>query len=268
MSAKCRPHARGGGPVGGTEALTLEASSPRAWGWTVIECWVTEPDGVVPTRVGVDRDRGRPDRPCVRRPHARGGGPVDWRGYLERFWSSPRAWGWTEEVLFDRPGPRVVPTRVGVDRLIASRSSSSSCRPHARGGGPDAGNLPLVQLRSSPRAWGWTGHRVRAGHGGRVVPTRVGVDRSRTRSGRDVRRRPHARGGGPVDDGGRVTEVESSPRAWGWTGDVPDALRKGEVVPTRVGVDRASSTPQPARACRPHARGGGPSYRELMAALD
>jgi hypothetical protein len=52
---------------------------------------------------------------------------------------------------------------------------------------------------SSPRAWGWTVAVDRGGQVLDVVPTRVGVDR-RSNGGRRSRgRRPHARGGGPLD---------------------------------------------------------------------
>src|SRR5581483_3843110 len=51
-----------------------------------------------------------------------------------------------------------------------------------------------------------------------VVPTRVGVDRSRLEAYRDRCRRPHARGGGPCMTPYQGGTISSSPRAWGWTG--------------------------------------------------
>src|SRR5436309_1709449 len=51
---------------------------------------------------------------------------------------------------------------------------------------------------------------------------------------------------------------KSSPRTWGWTERQERFLREMGIVPTHVGVDRATGMPTPSAAYRPHARGGGP----------
>src|SRR5690606_41547683 len=96
--------------------------------------------------------------------------------------SPPRAWGCT---VNGPPKPAleaVVPTRVGVYRAVFSILLFAPSRPHARGGVPGITTIITCRHWSSPRAWGCTG-KVRCGwSGSRVVPTRVGVYRSRTRS--------------------------------------------------------------------------------------
>ena len=192
-----RPHARGGGPHLHNATEALRQSSPRAWGWTATSRWRARPSRVVPTRVGVDR--------------------VSAHTLMRWAASSPRAWGWT--VSGSQRGCRrcVVPTRVGVDRLPDAQAPEKNSRPHARGGGPSAGVSAGAAGASSPRAWGWTGGRARAGHLERVVPTRVGVDRQHRTPPTRARCRPHARGGGPNPVYNAEVAAKSSPRAWGWT---------------------------------------------------
>jgi len=173
-----RPHARGGGPSGSRSLRSLAPSSPRAWGWT----------GPAPARVEARS----------RRPHARGGGPMGIATKAVNSPSSPRAWGWT--VVDELVGPLeiVVPTRVGVDRRSSPRGRRRRRRPHARGGGPRPRSTSATMKPSSPRAWGWTGRSEALRRSAAVVPTRVGVDRARTRHRTRSSSRPHARGGGPL----------------------------------------------------------------------
>ncbi len=133
-----------------------------------------------------------------------------------------------------------------------------------------------------------------------IVPTGVGMDRARPTRKLMAGDRPHRRGDGPNPcrghpgehhrphrrgDGPRRADAAppwepSSPQAWGWT-VVGDALQRAHaIVPTGVGMDRATrrlatrareSSPQawgwtdgrPARQRRryhrPHRRGDGPS---------
>src|SRR5581483_9491629 len=132
------------------------------------------------------------------RPHARGGGPTVKPGNLLPALSSPRAWGWTG--TSERPCPyrEVVPTRVGGARPCPRTARRRGRRPHARGGGPPVAAGTLAGAPSSPPAWGWTDLAARPVGAEHVVPTRVGVDRDWAAPLKLLRRRPHARGGGPV----------------------------------------------------------------------
>ena len=187
-------------------------TSPRAWGWTVEHV------------VSQDARRGRP--------HARGGGPKEDPLMTPDMTASPRAWGWTAGADVDTAERDGVPTRVGVDRSAGRRGTPGWWRPHARGGGPVATSTRRLWFSASPRAWGWTvdeGRDHRVPHG---VPTRVGVDRMSTRNARMLRRRPHARGGGPALVALVLSQRAASPRAWGWT--VAAHPLAGEAEPARA----------------------------------
>ena len=151
------PHTRGGGPVAALVAATEEQFSPHAWGWTVRPTHKGRATGVLPTRVGVDRCAS--SFPSVRHssPHTRGGGPRHQRHRRRNAAFSPHAWGWTV--------PR--------DRSVQVLRS-----PHTRGGGPFVKLTSHVALQFSPHAWGWTAFPATAEYFTRVLPTRVGVDRS------------------------------------------------------------------------------------------
>jgi len=76
----------------------------------------------------------------------------------------------------------------------------------------------------------------------RVVPTRVGVNRSAISLSIFIFCRPHTRGGEPP---GRDHEFSMI-----------------YVVPTRVGVNRLPPNPSAASARRPHTRGGEPRAKQ------
>ena len=220
-----RPHTRGGGPKNIAGMMQISSVVPTRVGVDRS----TSPRSsrlsrVVPTRVGVDRRSSTSTTSAAR--------------------SSPHAWGWTGRV--------VDPARRGLRR------------PHARGGGPTHRSLCESASKSSLRTWGWTGHRPRRLRDGRVVPTHVGVNRRSTRSRGPRRHRPHAGGGGPKIATMLPVSEESSPRTWGWTAGVRwrrrepdrrphtrgggpflDGSQKWDalVVPTRVGVDRSTTSP-------------------------
>src|SRR5690606_30064461 len=137
-----------------------------------------------------------------RRPHARGGAPKWMSASFSDHASSPRTWGCT--VRTDDGAP----TWLG--------------RPHARGGAPITG--PMAKI------------------GREVVPTHVGVHRSRSRA--------------------NGTASASSPRTWGCTVDRRDRSRWRRVVPTHVGVHRLGQLWGSSPRCRPHARGGAPGTDE------
>src|SRR5207302_914619 len=69
------PHACGGGPALPFGIRKRPTLSPRMWGWTDQPLSDLPPAGVVPTHVGVDRDKRRGGLFCNRCPHACGGGP-------------------------------------------------------------------------------------------------------------------------------------------------------------------------------------------------
>ena len=224
----------------GARAASATGFSPHAWGWTVGHYHLARPFVVLPTRVGVDQDTPQPQG--VRTPfspHA-WGWTVSTRSDFTWETFSPHAWGWTDQFASVFTDLGVLPTRVGVDRggnATRRRMTGRAWRsPHTRGGGPFC--------RSSYREPPY------------VLPTRVGVDRISAlgfwrRSGS-----PHTRGGGPTWRRSFISVVMFSPHAWGWTGWRLLAGVDGDVLPTRVGVDRCPSCPsRHRRSFSPHAWG-------------
>ena len=182
-----------------TEAATLRAFSPHAWGWSVASA---DPS-------------------------------ADWLAF------SPRAWGWSGAFDDHGHDSRVLPTRVGMVRYLQTAARSRHRSPHARGDGPIGSRMTASTSTFSPHAWGWSGCnvgwiRLRCS----VLPTRVGMVRQvgvasgipvvlPTRVGmvRQLRfrrlwstRSPHARGDGPTCIDGVTVRLAFSPRAWGWSG--------------------------------------------------
>ena len=105
--------------------------SPRPWGWSAPHVAPAYAVRVLPTPVGMVRDtslmrnfvgmvRPRVEQPGLlsRFPHARGDGP--WDAYWSDGWKgfSPRPWGWSGAHHADLHGPQVLPTPVGMVRIV------------------------------------------------------------------------------------------------------------------------------------------------------
>src|SRR5208337_352760 len=88
--------------------------------------------------------------------------------------------------------------------------------------GPPSENFRAVLARFSPRAWGWSDNGCSPCAESRVLPTRVGMVRRVGRSKLSARRSPHARGDGPCGSTLGVMTIVFSPRAWGWSGFMPE----------------------------------------------
>jgi len=76
-------------------------------------------------------------RAALRRsPHPRGDGPdaTFSSDILEAF--SPPAWGWSGGAVFTNVELKVLPTRVGMVRVIMRHIVIGICSPHPRGDGP------------------------------------------------------------------------------------------------------------------------------------
>lgn len=69
----------------------------------------------------------------------------------------------------------------------------------------------------SPRAWGWTGSKIRRGGRKPGLPTSVGVDGKAEAIREALSGSPHERGGGRIQSENLCRSEWVSPRAWGWT---------------------------------------------------
>ena len=191
-------------------------------------------------------------------PHARGDGPCACRVHERHALFSPRAWGWSDiDGQLDRIED-VLPTRVGMVRLIGPASTGSIGSPHARGDGPRILARVSAAGKFSPRAWGWSAYPLGRFGGHRVLPTRVGMVRRKARLLLPLPRSPHARGDGPPNQFDCLLMQTFSPRAWGWSVNLPDTQAARDVLPTRVGMVREKFTSRSLRQRSPHARGDGP----------
>ena len=110
------PHVCGGGPTGKRTTESFPALSPRMWGWTAGGHYPGSCREVVPTYVGVDRQRFKSVQVRHSCPHVCGGGPrfATHENPSQRL--SPRMWGWTDLQKQHKNLIIVVPTYVGVDR--------------------------------------------------------------------------------------------------------------------------------------------------------
>ena len=156
LSASSSPHARGDGPESGTPCSLAYSFSPRAWGWS--EHWHCLPhrSAVLPTRVGMVRDRYPRTSGWRGSPHARGDGPQAGTLVILLPAFSPRAWGWSAVASTDGIPSGVLPTRVGMVRGDLTQHSSWLRSPHARGDGPSASRSSASCQPFSPRAWGYS----------------------------------------------------------------------------------------------------------------
>ena len=157
------------------------------------------------------------DRPVRRAPHPRGDGPCLTDIVPDASECSPPAWGWSGICLRSGIAPRVLPTRVGMVRAPSWGWLNGSCAPHPRGDGPySSGNPPSIR-QCSPPAWGWSVERETDYCVWIVLPTRVGMVRSRTAAAGRRYCAPHPRGDGPTYETKKGEVKECSPPAWGWS---------------------------------------------------
>ena len=89
------PHPRGDGPtpLGPVECDSM--FSPPAWGWSAVGGGANFLKLVLPTRVGMVRQRAEDQLERQRSPHPRGDGPRQLSINLTAQEFSPPAWGWS-----------------------------------------------------------------------------------------------------------------------------------------------------------------------------
>ena len=116
--------------------------------------------------------------------------------------------------------------------------NDTSGSPHLRGDGPLQGTRPATEPGFSSPAWGWSGFASYRAGGRAVLPTRVGMVRSRWKFNSFALSSPHPRGDGPSDFIAEIVNPRFSPPAWGWSDLDDDECTCGFVLPTRVGMVR------------------------------
>src|ERR1035438_5693816 len=130
------PHSRGDGPTVINLDTVPDPCSPLAWGWSAAEPGPTCHGNMLPTRVGMVRNQAIAIRCPGYAPHSRGDGPTNPHGHVPDFECSPLAWGWSAIIGGDATGLEMLPTRVGMVRLMTLFFASARDAPHSRGDGP------------------------------------------------------------------------------------------------------------------------------------
>src|SRR5208282_4478612 len=261
--SRCSPHACGDGPPSVAPPRRERRFSPRVWGWSGCHHYAAAAHGVLPTRVGMVRNRARLIPSPRRSPHACGDGPYCLANSLFLSAFSPRVWGWSVDVLHAHVGLGVLPTRVGMVRVSRETFIPTGRSPHACGDGPLTEIAKAKVPEFSPRVWGWSVAVALTVITGTVLPTRVGMVRRWMLSGLLYFRSPHACGDGPPSESRDWPVGLFSPRVWGWSGTYPGWILGVHVLPTRVGMVRNTAA-MPMRTWRsPHACGDGPNIRSL-----
>ena len=250
------PHTRGDGPMSYPDMARWQECSPHAWGWTGFEERQWPMKDVFPTRVGMDPEPEPIVIDTPRVPHTRGDGPSDGTYHTRGIGCSPHAWGWTGYQSVRASPGFVFPTRVGMDRQRDRAIRPRAGVPHTRGDGPTLRCAGVPLTACSPHAWGWTVADRKALAQEVVFPTRVGMDRRRSRMRWREGSVPHTRGDGPGVVGCRLPIATCSPHAWGWTAHPELGGQRCDVFPTRVGMDCGESDKRNVSAsCSPHAWG-------------
>ena len=131
-------------------------SSPHAWGWTGENVHRVTTHYEFPTRVGMNRQKGKKITFTSRVPHTRGDEPKLMEHFPGKVVSSPHAWGWTGVSCVIRKCYEEFPTRVGMNRLFLIENLDKNRVPHTRGDEPPNCSYIMSGLSSSPHAWGWT----------------------------------------------------------------------------------------------------------------
>ncbi len=171
---------------------------------------------------------------------------------------SPHVRGWSDRQAALRGLVQVLPTCVGMVRPNPSRDAAISGSPHVRGDGPASRGPVPVRVQFSPRAWGWSVFPCPFKGHRTVLPTCVGMVRGRLYRARAIAGSPHVRGDGPMRLRVLSWSVWFSPRAWGWSGRCPSHDDPHGVLPTCVGMVRRVDHKHEGNQGSPHVRGDGP----------
>ncbi len=153
-ACRCSPHTRGDVPHNAEVTTDLATFSPHAWGCSEQTKNLVYYRFVLPTRVGMFRDKTDESKEHQGSPHTRGDVPfVRWPS-CSFIGFSPHAWGCSDHLRTYEADPDVLPTRVGMFRRMSAWSWLAWRSPHTRG---DVPGLPGVQHHGnpfSPHAWG------------------------------------------------------------------------------------------------------------------
>src|SRR5260221_14792265 len=151
--------------------------SPHTWGWSGFRSRVLRLPSVLPTHVGMVRVHRLVCGHSVGSPHTRGDGPQTSFRQRAAVVFSPHTWGWSDFPAVISSRKVVLPTHVGMVRIIGRASTSSERSPHTRGDGPSSVRCEAPECGFSPHTWGWSDSGLRRGDHDDVLPIHVGLVR-------------------------------------------------------------------------------------------
>ena len=187
-TARPFPHARGDVPAvhlprgGGIDF------SPRPWGCSGNQTPAPAVLGLFPTPVGMFRRNTPTPAKAQTFPHARGDVPLLGGDGREERVFSPRPWGCSVGSVVRALRHDLFPTPVGMFRSARGSSIRAGSFPHARGDVPHYDRAQGGFVSFSPRPWGCSALRPRAG---RTATSRASQEARELKLGR--RRARHRR---------------------------------------------------------------------------
>src|SRR5258708_2531491 len=172
--------------------------SPHTWGWSGFRSRVLRLPSVLPTHVGMVRVHRLVCGHSVGSPHTRGDGPQTSFRQRAAVVFSPHTWGWSDFPAVISSRKVVLPTHVGMVRIIGRSSPPSDRSPPTRGDGPSSVHCAPPPSGFSPHTWGWSEIGISGAALGAVLPTHVGMVRQCISANYGTPRSPHTRGDGPL----------------------------------------------------------------------
>ena len=209
------PHGRGELLAHQLPSLSIDGSSPRAWGTPESVRYLLHWSRFIPTGVG---NSNLPY--CVSvcasvHPHGRGELSVDCCQRDRKDGSSPRAWGTQMRSYLYHNDTRFIPTGVGNSTPWKVKAIVSPVHPHGRGELSDGVDSITTSRGSSPRAWGTPIEQDFGYQLPRFIPTGVGNSTSPRICPMAPPVHPHGRGELTTRLMNWSCTRGSSPRAWG-----------------------------------------------------
>ncbi len=169
--------------------------------------------------------------------------------------SSPHAWGTRESKAQCPSLNRFIPTCVGNSIRVSTQLHQSTVHPHMRG--ELCGSLSWLSppYGSSPHAWGTHLISFTFPYPHRFIPTCVGNSTPHLARLRECPVHPHMRGELSVVSLTILTEIGSSPHAWGTQHPLCVSCDDVRFIPTCVGNSILTFSIEDRDSVHPHMRG-------------
>ena len=252
------PHTRGDVPDDDDYIASLADFSPHTWGCSSRTAARISARILLPTHVGMFRRSSTAAGSWTASPHTRGDVPQTLSAPVFSLAFSPHTWGCSESRNGSSQRVRLLPTHVGMFRRDVLPGRRQTPSPHTRG------DVPIMTARVAPRphfsphTWGCSGSQGEVDAVDSLLPTHVGMFRSRVARPRSSRTSPHTRGDVP-SSGCAVRPVGSfSPHTWGCSEGRRRSREARSLLPTHVGMFRVHNPKRRPRNSSPHTRGDVP----------